>query len=217
MSLSVCRLQRQEPPLHAHATAPGTLQRAFASPPRSLKVGRHAATTRKPGHSAVKFTLDPELAFLLSNLLATPFFGLLILKPGWKRTYQIMKNNWFLVPFSILYGVLFKQSWRPDFFEKLLPGSLDKWDEGVQFVPQLSGVMELLSGPSSSASAWVHLLLINIFVARQIYLETYEMSGRVPIKHSILLSWIFGPLGLLSHMITKAIAEMWTRNKQSIA
>eukprot|EP00466_Bigelowiella_natans_P015641 jgi/Bigna1/127248/aug1.4_g1956 len=128
-----------------------------------------------------------------------------------------MKNNWFLVPFSILYGVLFKQSWRPDFFEKLLPGSLDKWDEGVQFVPQLSGVMELLSGPSSSASAWVHLLLINIFVARQIYLETYEMSGRVPIKHSILLSWIFGPLGLLSHMITKAIAEMWTRNKQSIA
>jgi len=80
-------------------------------------------------------------------------------------------------------------------------------------MPTLPGVMELLSGQVSMASVWVHLLVVDLFMARALYLDSYRNSMRVPMKHTILLCWMFGPIGLLSHVVTKAIVSViWPRS-----
>jgi len=95
--------------------------------------------------------------------------------------------------------VLLYKSWRPDFFQLLLPS--DNY-----FTPTFSGVKELLSGDMSFASAWVHLLVIDLFMARSIYLDSLKTG--VPARHTILLTFMFGPIGLVSHILTNVVHDI---------
>jgi hypothetical protein len=57
--------------------------------------------------------------------------------------------------------------------------------------------------PAVSAAAWAHLLTIDLVQARWILRDG---AGRgVPVRHSIGLSFMAGPLGLLSHFLTRAV------------
>jgi len=215
-----------QPPRVPQSQSKASLRRPKLTSPRALDPGtlvfagglitlllEHCAGTSvinpvvsKPVQAAAAGTiLDPNTAFIASNLLVIPFYALLLFRPGWNWTYRIMRNNWFLLPFSFVYGILLKQAWRPDFFDLLLPGSLDKWREGVQFLPSLEGVKELFGGLMSTSSVWVHLLLVDLFFARAMYLESRKSSEAVPVAHSIVLTWMFGPIGILSHEMTKII------------
>lgn len=96
-------------------------------------------------------------------------------------------------------------SWQPDNLALMLPGSLsDALATGQpQFFPRLDTIMVLLSRRVTAASAWAHLLTVNSFAARYVFLNA--RARRVPAAHSILLCLLAGPAGLASHLVTRRL------------
>ena len=93
----------------------------------------------------------------------------------------------------------------------MLPGDLG---EGLttgrpQFFPRLDTIMVLLSRRVTAASAWCHILTINSFAARHVYLHAARY--RLPASHSIALCLLAGPAGLACHMVTLAVARVLRR------
>jgi hypothetical protein len=63
--------------------------------------------------------------------------------------------------------------------------------------------------PAVSAAAWAHLLAIDLVQARWILRD--GAAGRVPTRHSLALTLMAGPLGLVSHALTRAMCGVWRR------
>lgn len=55
-----------------------------------------------------------------------------VLLPRWRRTQQLMRSPLVVAPLAIVYGFLLWQSWSPDTFSLVLPGS---WKEGLNSEP----------------------------------------------------------------------------------
>ena len=65
-----------------------------------------------------------------------------------------------------------RKPWRPR--RGKLTHGMSAWATGgfaPQFFPRLEGVMRLFARIATAASLWVHLLAVNLFVARHIYFE----------------------------------------------
>lgn len=71
--------------------------------------------------------------------------------------------------------------------------------------PKLNDIATAFSELPVAAIGWVHFLVMDLFIGRWIYWEG-QRTG-VWTRHSLLLALFAGPLGLLSHIITAAIAE----------
>lgn len=153
----------------------------------------------------------------------------MILLPATRVVRQTVERGVLLLPLALCYGYLLARSWQPDTLSLLLPGSLSAGLSGgfnPQFFPSLAGIGQLFSRLITSASLWVHLLAINLFAARQVYLDgaascwlvtsctNYPttcipptgLQRAVPAAHSVLLCGVAGPLGLLSHVATR---QLW--------
>jgi len=147
-----------------------------------------------------------ELAWLLSTLYALFCFSICVrAKRGDEKAIANIRNYSTLVPLAVFYGVLLIRSWSDDTLALMMPGTLE---EGlrtgeVQFIPKLSGISELLSEKAASASAWAHFMLVNLFVARHATLQSIKFD--LPVAHTLALCLVTGPLGLLSHVVTKWI------------
>lgn len=103
-----------------------------------------------------------------------------------------------------------------------------------QFFPSLQGIMRLFSRPVTAASLVVHLLSINLFAARLLYLAGACVVAQphhinplapwtepglrvcsmhaglrdgVPTRVSVFLCAAFGPLGLLSDALTRLLLQ----------
>jgi hypothetical protein len=143
--------------------------------------------------------------FAGATLYAAGLALLMVLLPRWRGTRRVMATPLSLVPVGVAYAVLLAWSWQPDTLALVLPGS---WEQGLvggwnpQFLPSLSGIVTLFSRVPTAASLWVHLLAVDLFAARHMYLEGLQTG--IPTWHSILLCMTVAPLGLLSHGITKA-------------
>ena len=156
-----------------------------------------------------------ELAWLLSTLYALFCFSICVrAKRGDEKAIANIRNYSTLVPLAVFYGVLLIRSWSDNTLALMMPGSLEeglKTGE-VQFIPKLSGISELLSEKAASASAWAHFMLVNLFVARHATLQSLKFD--LPVAHTLALCLVTGPLGLLSHVVTKWIA-LKLRTKRS--
>lgn len=145
-----------------------------------------------------------DAAFVCTTAYCVSLFGVMLLPPApWRRA--VVANLWTYAPLAVLYLCLLCLSWQPDTLSLMLPGSLE---EGMrtgapQFFPQLACIIELLQRRVTAASAWAHLLAVNAFLGRHIYLDGARC--RVGVAHSLLLSLFAGPAGLASHLATKAL------------
>ena len=81
--------------------------------------------------------------------------------------------------------------------------------EAVHFLPALESVAALFRDPATVASAWAHLLCLDLLVAREL-LQDGRRRG-VATAHSVLLCFMCGPLGLLAHLATRALAAATRR------
>ncbi|KAA6429803.1 MAG: hypothetical protein FRX49_00235 [Trebouxia sp. A1-2] len=64
---------------------------------------------------------------------------------------------------------------------------------------------KLLSSPAYAAQDWVHVLIWDYGAGRLIYLDALKKG--VPIRPALLVTFIAGPIGLLVHELTCAIAQ----------
>eukprot|EP00873_Tetraselmis_striata_P005178 jgi/Tetstr1/425442/TSEL_015889.t1 len=119
----------------------------------------------------------------------------------WVRS--TIESLWFIAPVALAYLFLLAISWQPDTLSLMMPGSIE---EGIasgkpQFFPSLDGISQLFSRSLTAASLWLHLLSINLFAARHVFLDGIQHS--LPTWHAVFLSAVIGPIGLLVHFLTK--------------
>ncbi len=125
--------------------------------------------------------------FTGANLFVLPFWALMILLPNWKITQRLMES---VIPFALLACV----------YIFLFAISLDAESAKALSSPQLADIARAFASERIAAAAWVHFLVMDLFVGRWIYREG-RRNGTVTV-HSLILCLFAGPMGLLSHIVT---------------
>jgi Domain of unknown function (DUF4281) len=127
-----------------------------------------------------------------ANLFVLPFWTLMIFLPKWDVTRKLISSP---LPYIALAGL----------YLYLLVGSITPESAQALANPKLADIAHFFAAEGAAAVGWVHFLVMDLFVGRWIYLEG-QRTGVITI-HSIVLCLFAGPIGLLSHLVTNAIAE----------
>lgn len=69
----------------------------------------------------------------------------------------------------------------------------------------IDNLVKGFSSETSVAVAWAHFIAQDIFVGRWVYLD--GLKNRIWTSHSLVLCFLFGPLGALSHLVTRGIVK----------
>lgn len=136
-----------------------------------------------------------ELLFNGANLFVLPFWAVMIVLPRWSMTQKIMASPLPFGALALLYLYFFIQSFSA--------GSPEDFAN-----PTLGGIARLFSQEAIAATGWVHYLVMDLFVGQWIYRQGVEK--KIITTHSLTLCLFAGPLGLLSHLVTAAVAEAIT-------
>ncbi|XP_010660424.1 protein ABA DEFICIENT 4, chloroplastic isoform X2 [Vitis vinifera] len=78
----------------------------------------------------------------------------------------------------------------------------------------LPGMAKMFSNEMTLASAWIHLLAIDLFAARQVFQDGLE--NKIETRHSVSLCLLFCPIGIVTHVITKALTKSAGDTKHSM-
>ena len=127
-----------------------------------------------------------------ANLFVLPFWALMIVLPKWAVTRKVITSPLPFVTLAGLYIYLLIVAVNPESAQALAN-------------PKLADIARFFADEGAAAVGWVHFLVMDLFVGRYIYLEGQD-RGIVTI-HSLILGLFFGPVGLLSHLITGAIVN----------
>ena len=71
--------------------------------------------------------------------------------------------------------------------------------------PTLNQLAEAFADETTTATGWIHFVVMDFFVGRWIYWQGQET--KVWTRHSLALCLFAGPLGLLSHIVTHWISQ----------
>lgn len=143
-------------------------------------------------------SLDPkslDLLFNAANLFVLPFWVLMVFLPNWGVTRKIMSS---FLPFVALAGL----------YLYLFANSLDPETAQAFANPQLSELARLFADEKVTLTGWVHFIVADLFVGRWIYWEGQNTG--IWTVHSLVLCLFAGPLGLLSHILTKGFVQLFT-------
>ena len=132
--------------------------------------------------------------FTLAALPVVPLWLLMIFAPRWSWTVRIVSQPWAYAPLGVVYAVLV----------------LTRLGEVARIVvvdPRLDTVAPLLATPAGATIAWVHFLAFDVFVGRWIYLDARSREVHpVAMAPILLLTFLFGPMGLLSYLVVSRLA-----------
>jgi hypothetical protein len=134
--------------------------------------------------------MNLNLLFNIANVFVLPFWILMIFLPNWQITQKVMKSYLIFLPLIFLYIYLYIISLTPESAQTLSN-------------PQLNDLAKVFSNPTVTFAGWVHFLVLDLFLGRQIYWE--GQSEKIWTIHSLIFCLFAGPIGFLSHIITKGI------------
>ncbi|WP_013321800.1 ABA4-like family protein [Gloeothece verrucosa] len=149
-------------------------------------------------------TISITQLFDLANLFVLPFWGLMILLPHWGVTKKVMESY---LPFVVLAG-----AYIYCFINSVNAIPVDS--AGSFINPHLSDIASLFADERVAAAGWIHFLTLDLFLGRWIYWEG-QRTGIWTI-HSLILCLFAGPIGLLSHLITVAVANQFLKGKEQL-
>ena len=142
-----------------------------------------------------------EQIFNLANIYIVPFWALMIFLPNWQLTKKIIGSYLYFLPLIGLYIYYLAASFEPNSFATLAN-------------PTLSNIAAFFSQEGSAGAGWIHFLTMDLFVGRWIYWQGQEKN--VWTVHSLVLCLFFGPVGLLSHIITAYFSKQENSEKSEI-
>jgi hypothetical protein len=138
-----------------------------------------------------------ETIFALGNVVVLPFWGLMILAPGWAGTRRVTASPWIAAPPAVLYLVM---------FAALLFGQAGPPLDLAAF-GSAAGVGALLSSPEGAAIGWMHFLAFDLFVGRWAYLDGRARGLSPWLMGPVLFATLMaGPLGLLLYLLARGRA-----------
>ena len=142
-----------------------------------------------------------ELLFDIANLYILPFWTLMILFPNWGVTKKVMGSYWIFVPLIGLYIYYLSATFDPELFATLAN-------------PKLKDIAAFFAIEGSAGAGWVHFLVMDLFIGRWIYWQ--GQSKQIWTIHSLVLCLFFGPVGLLSHIVTDSIFNKQTTPEETM-
>lgn len=136
-----------------------------------------------------------DLLFNAANLFVLPFWALMVLLPNWGVTRKVMSSFLPFVALAGLYLYLFINSLNPESAQAFAN-------------PQLGELARLFADEKVTLTGWVHFIVADLFVGRWIYWEGQQTG--IWAVHSLVLCLFAGPLGLLSHILTRGFVQLFT-------
>mmetsp|Transcript_30614 Transcript_30614/g.67800 ORF Transcript_30614/g.67800 Transcript_30614/m.67800 type:complete len:245 (+) Transcript_30614:110-844(+) len=170
--------------------------------PRLPVLASAAPATSPALASSLSHLLSPEPLFSFTSALMVPVYGVMIFAPQSKLTRRLVQSPALLLLLGALYTVLLVQAMQAGLWQTLV--SMAQALQVPPHTPDMTAVARLFCSPVITALAWVHLLMLDFFQAREVLVDGLVHS--VATGHSVALCFLFGPLGLMSHMITRALS-----------
>ena len=140
----------------------------------------------------LEVAMSAELLFDLANLFVLPFWALMLIAPRWRVTQTVMASDLPFLPLVGVYGYFFALTLNAETAQALSN-------------PTLSLVAELFADERAAAAGWAHFLVMDLFVGRWVYWQGQRSS--IWARHSVALCLFAGPVGVLSHVVTRWIAQ----------
>eukprot|EP00271_Cylindrocystis_brebissonii_P006668 TRINITY_DN19434_c0_g1_i1.p1 TRINITY_DN19434_c0_g1~~TRINITY_DN19434_c0_g1_i1.p1 ORF type:complete len:321 (-),score=8.87 TRINITY_DN19434_c0_g1_i1:402-1364(-) len=165
------------------------------------QIARTSASLMAPSPASVQLAAS---LFTLGTAFVMPLYTLMIFAPRWPFTRKFAESPLPDIVLGFLYAFLLYLSWTPETLPAMF-GS-EYW------LPELAGITRMFSSTLTVASAWIHLLLLDLFAARNTYLD--GLRSEVETRHSVTLCLMFGPFGLVSHQVTKALSSFLQRRSK---
>ncbi|MEL6223014.1 MAG: ABA4-like family protein [Cyanobacteria bacterium J06627_8] len=142
--------------------------------------------------------MTAEFLFNAANFFVLPFWTLMVVLPNWNVTKRVMTSFWPFILLAITYVYLFVSGLTPEAAEEFSSAGL-------------SDIARLFSQEQFAATAWVHFVVIDLFTGRWIYQDGQSLN--VFTRHSLVLCLFAGPIGLLSHILTRSGVQ-WLRSRK---
>lgn len=134
--------------------------------------------------------MNIETVFTLANSFVPVCWLLLLLAPRWKVTRIAILSGLVPAAYAVVYLVLIVM-----YFGK-----------GEGDFSSLAGVMKLFEQPEAVTAGWIHYLAFDLFVGTWIVANSQKHRiAHLWIVPCLLLSFLFGPAGLLLYLIIRAI------------
>ena len=135
-----------------------------------------------------------ETLFLLSNLLVTPFWLIMIVLPRRPWAVRLIRSPWIAVPPALIYVAV------------IVPTLLQMGMGLFSAFGSLAGVMGLLATPQGALAGWVHFLAFDLFTGRWAYLDAIERKVPALLMVPVLVFiFMLGPVGLLLYLLLRTI------------
>ncbi|XP_007033263.2 PREDICTED: protein ABA DEFICIENT 4, chloroplastic isoform X2 [Theobroma cacao] len=135
--------------------------------------------------------------FTLGTAAVLPFYTLMVFAPKAELTKKSMESSIPYVVLGLMYAYLLYLSWTPDTLRLMFASKY--------WLPELSGMAKMFSSEMTLASAWIHLLAVDLFAARQVFHD--GLQNQVETRHSVSLCLLFCPIGIVTHVVTKALTR----------
>ncbi|VVA33861.1 PREDICTED: ABA DEFICIENT 4 [Prunus dulcis] len=139
--------------------------------------------------------------FTLGTTAVLPFYALMVLAPKAELVCSPTKmSTESSIPYillGVLYAYLLYLSWTPQTLRLIFASKY--------WLPELTGIAKMFTNEMTLASAWIHLLAVDLFAARQVFCE--GLQNQIETRHSVSLCLFFCPIGILTHLITKALTK----------
>lgn len=153
--------------------------------------------------------LDPAHAFTAGTVLVLPVYLAMIVLPRAPLVKGLLDSPVLPVLLGVPYAVLLWQAWQA--------GALQAVAAAVTAsspLPDASALAKVFSQPTLTAMAWLHLLLLDWLQARAVLVD--GLKHLIPTGHSVALCCMFGPLGVLSHLITRLAVRQIRVSKSAV-
>jgi len=135
-----------------------------------------------------------ETIFLTLHLPVFPAWALLILAPSWIWTARLVHSGLIPITLGLAYGAL------------LAAGVLGGQSAPGAGMTSLGAVMALFSHPVGTLTGWAHFLVFDLFVGAWVARDARALgmshAATVPV---LILCLMFGPLGLLAHVLRRGL------------
>lgn len=136
--------------------------------------------------------MNYEAIFSASNLLAVPFWFLMIVLPNWQWTRRIISSPYIVLPAALAHAALFFPN-----IETILD---------VLFDPTLTNFRQGLSNPGNAVLTWLHFVAYDLFVTRWMYLDSQALKINPWLMAFLFVATIMlGPFGFAIYLLVRLL------------
>ncbi len=153
--------------------------------------------------------MPPATVFGAASAIMVPIYAAMALAPSSKLSRTLATTPIIPLAMSALYALLLAQTCATTSLTQELCELAKATLAAPSCLPDVTALAALFKDPAVTSLAWMHLLLLDFYQARDVLIDGILRS--VATGHSIALCFMSGPLGLLSHLLTRQLAGLMSR------